>query len=128
MSAVVDQFEIDTRIATWPCQVVGRRNLVDAETGAHGKGHCGASTRARGRADEVSSCLTSQCSHERGDEVYPRTFSTRDTPETVAASVILSDIALAKAENRSEQTKADENDRGPQIAGPKHVKRKRQCF
>jgi hypothetical protein len=64
----------------------------------------------------------------RGDEVYPRTFSTRDTPETVAASVILSDIALAKAENRSEQTKADENDGGPQIAGPKHVKRKRQRF
>ena len=43
-------------------------------------------------------------------------------------SDISSVIEAAKAESRSEQAKAAENDRGPQIAGPKHVEAKQACF
>ena len=47
---------------------------------------------------------------ECGDEVYPRTLSTRGTRETFVASVISSVIALEKFENDGERTKADAND------------------
>jgi hypothetical protein len=54
------------------------------------------------------SSVTAKCLAERGDGVLPALVSDQRNAETFRASVISSVIALAKSENRSKQTGADE--------------------